>query len=384
MLPSQLGRHFWPDFAFISGVRVDYFSPTLYLTDILVFVLFLLAFKKLFKWFSGKRLIIFGVIALVAILNIATSLSPFVSIYKWLKVLELAFLVWWIYQSNIKIRTITLLLVIPVFFESALSFLQFWKIGSLGGVFWLFGERSFNSITPGVANTSFDGQLVLRPYGTFSHPNVLGGFLAITLPLILYYFPHKFRKITAGVLAFGLSTLFLTMSRAAISVGLTQIAIVLYLKSGKKLIFLVCLAIIIGLLSMCLPSRLESLEVRGQLSVLAEENFVRSPILGTGLGTSPLYKNPEIRIKNYALSYQPTHSIYLMSLGETGVLGLIGLVAVFGLAIYRVWRHKEWVFVASLVSILFLGMVDHYFFTLQQGQLLVALILGLAFARIRE
>ena len=36
LLPVQLGRHFWPEFALVFGIRIDYLSPTIYLTDLLV------------------------------------------------------------------------------------------------------------------------------------------------------------------------------------------------------------------------------------------------------------------------------------------------------------------------------------------------------------
>src|SRR5579872_3631132 len=33
-LPTQLGKHFWPDFTVVEGFRIDYLSPTLYFTDL--------------------------------------------------------------------------------------------------------------------------------------------------------------------------------------------------------------------------------------------------------------------------------------------------------------------------------------------------------------
>ena len=36
LIPTQLGYHFWPDFAFVNGIRVDYLAPTIYLTDLLI------------------------------------------------------------------------------------------------------------------------------------------------------------------------------------------------------------------------------------------------------------------------------------------------------------------------------------------------------------
>src|SRR3989344_6346282 len=38
-LPTQLGRHFWPEFSFIYSLPIDYLSPTLYLWDLLVVLL---------------------------------------------------------------------------------------------------------------------------------------------------------------------------------------------------------------------------------------------------------------------------------------------------------------------------------------------------------
>src|SRR4030042_4014068 len=36
LLPIQLGRHFWPTWSYTFGLKIDYFSPTAYLTDFLV------------------------------------------------------------------------------------------------------------------------------------------------------------------------------------------------------------------------------------------------------------------------------------------------------------------------------------------------------------
>ena len=37
-LPTQLGKHFFLDFSYLSGVRVDYLAPTIYLTDTIIFL----------------------------------------------------------------------------------------------------------------------------------------------------------------------------------------------------------------------------------------------------------------------------------------------------------------------------------------------------------
>src|SRR5258708_5835258 len=46
LLPTQFGRHFWPDFAFVQGQRSDYLSPTIYFTDIFITLLLLIWFAR--------------------------------------------------------------------------------------------------------------------------------------------------------------------------------------------------------------------------------------------------------------------------------------------------------------------------------------------------
>lgn len=36
LLPVQLGRHFWPEWSYVLGLKIDYLSPIIYLTDILI------------------------------------------------------------------------------------------------------------------------------------------------------------------------------------------------------------------------------------------------------------------------------------------------------------------------------------------------------------
>ena len=46
-LPTQLGYHFWPPWAYVFGIRIDYLSPTVYFTDVIVVALaLLLLFEK--------------------------------------------------------------------------------------------------------------------------------------------------------------------------------------------------------------------------------------------------------------------------------------------------------------------------------------------------
>lgn len=411
LLPTQLGMHFWPDSAFINGVRIDYFSPTLYVTDIVIFLLVLaeiggitweMSLRKRMNWpvvIGGSLIVLFAVV------NIWLSLSPAVSTYKWARVLELGVLGYMVVRNSKFLMANVKLWLIPVGYESILAMWQFWAQSSIGGLWYWAGERSFNASSLGSANAYVNGMLVLRPEGTFPHPNVLGGYLAIALPFILHYFLHNSRNITAqwkrlvaggwgAVLILGYAALFLSLSRSAIVVGLGASVVVAlpYLKRTKWVVA----AVIIGLVGAfyALSPRFGSLGVenepivaREQLTNWAIRNWARSPIWGTGLGTAPLYSTLAAdysgHIKNYALVYQPTHNIYLLTLAETGTVGLglvLGLIYVVG---RRQWRRENYLVLTPLISILVIGLFDHYWLTLQQAQLLLVLVLGLTVSSVK-
>lgn len=339
-LPSQLGFHFWPDWAYINGIRVDYFSPTLYFTDVLVIIFIILNFipiqSGLKKCFKSKKIIYFFLFFLsFIVLNTYFSLSPIVTLYKWFKFFEFSLFAYCIFllksrQSGtpprrwFKIKILNLL-IIPILYSCVLAIWQFVNQASVGGIWYFLGERTFNSSTPGIANAVINGQMVLRPYGTFPHPNVLTGFLIITGLILIKFIPHISRKITALVLVMVIVVLFLTPSRGNL---------------------------------------LNGLNIRQQFNNVAVNQWITSPVWGTGLGTSSLYTTG---VKNYALAHQPTHNIYLLLLSETGVLGLIAFL-------YLIKKR----FSLLLLPILFIGIFDHYWLTLQQGQLLLALVLGLS------
>lgn len=330
-LPSQLGLHFWPNWAFINGVRVDYFSPTLYFTDVLILILVILerakrprgSFKKMLSLRSSMTAVF---IILFVALNTYFSYSPAVTIYKWLKVAELGFLAWYVAKNKPSLK----LLIIPIIYSCVLAVWQMINQGSVGGLWYWLGERAFTFDTPGIAPW--------RPYATFSHPNILAGFLVVSTLLFLRlgpqrsedrkvpteqgsYLPQIYRIITVAMIA---GVLFLTLSKGD-------------LQNGWNL--------------------------RMQLNAIAIQQFATSPLIGTGLGTSPLYPR---NITNYALLHQPIHNIFLLVLSETGVFGLLGFLVILK-------KHWNW----FLIPILALGLFDHYWLTQQQTSLLLALVLGL-------
>ncbi len=116
-----------------------------------------------------------------------------VAFFAWIKILELAALGIYIMYAKPKLPQIIFPLSIGVFYSSCIAIIQFLLQHSIGGIFWFLGERTFSAFTPGIARIddtvsifNFHISLFkLRSYATFPHPNVFGGFLAVTLPLIV-------------------------------------------------------------------------------------------------------------------------------------------------------------------------------------------------------
>lgn len=382
-LPTQLARHFWPDWALVAGRRVDYLSPTFYLTDITIFATVLL-------WiFSPQKLRRFPVPILVCIClfvigNIYSSLSPLVSFYKWLRVLEFAAFGWYIAKTKPSFHLLTLVLCIPIFYSSLLAIAQFLFQHSIGGVWWFLGERTFDSATPGIARVNWCWSIaacreLLRPYATFPHPNVLGGFLAVGLPMVfIIALSHdrmsRSKKIFLYItFLLGLIALILTFSRSAWIVGALGILFSLILKRKSTWVLLV--AVCIGLA--CIPyirtltPASESVSVRQNLNRAAFALWKSYPLFGTGLGTF-IMELPRISSSRDLFFLQPVHNVYLLLLSETGIIG-------FGFSMWGLYMILKKNFSIGLVVLLLLGYVDHYPLTLQQGQLLLTLLLALNF-----
>ena len=121
----------------------------------------------------------------------------------------------------------------------------------------------------------------------------------------------------------------------------------------------------------------QSIWQRIELTQAAWQMFWQSPIFGIGLGNF-LPRLPEFLLPRQFYFLQPVHNIFLLTLTETGVI-IFGLT-IFGLGLIlkRLWQKRKHPLFLALLVIILTGFFDHYWLTLQQTQLLFALILGLS------
>ena len=408
LLPTQLGKHFWPDYAVIYGIKIDYLSPTIYLTDILIFLLFVFWVAKFLpkrKILNTKYLILYTKRAKIAILflgfllvGIVLAKSPLAGFYGILKLLELsffaAFTAWFLKKNPKSYHTLLLMFAIGIIAESMLAILQFINQGSIGGMLYWLGERSFTGETPGIANASVAGKLLLRPYATFPHPNVLAGYLVLGMTLIISninppaggQISNVKRALFPTALILGAIALLLTMSRVAILVFLVCVIVALYKKLPKKYISLGVLCFLAGviILFLLLPHRSfslsltdESVSVRKDLLVSGFAMFWQHPIFGVGLNNFLITLPSFLPTKHSVFFLQPVHNIFFLWLAQTGMVGATLAIGFFITFYKRLKKRFTWAQGLLIISLFIFGSVDHYLLTLQQGQLLFAFLVGI-------
>lgn len=314
-----------------------------------------------------------------------------VAIYKFFKIIEFSLLGFVIYKIKPKLETVSLVLSVAVFYSSVLAIWQFFAQKSIDGIFWFLGERTFNSATPAIAATSIGGNLLLRPYATFPHPNVLGGFLAVVLPLIFFSLCRPLHSKLFKVFLFislilGITALILSFSKVAwIVAALGFILSKKKIKLQRKIIVPILFLLI--LLSIFIPlitpdtfwAKYQYWQERVQLIKLAIPMTLQNIAFGVGLN------NSIIQLQSFSLSFpglfifQPVHNIFLLILTETGLTGLAFFMWGFLQTLTKAFKTNA-IFIAVLAQFFFLGLFDHYLLTLQQGQLMLVIFTALIFA----
>ncbi len=411
LLPTQLGRHFFFNFSLLNGIRSDYLAPTIYLTDIIAFLLigaelinkaknqFKNSRKEVKNTSRKLKIFLFSIFCYLLFTSIFITSNQWAALYKLVKITEFMLLGWVVIRIKPNILTVLKILSFTVFYSSIIAFGQFISQKSLDGFFWFLGERTFYAGTPGIAASSIAGRLILRPYATFPHPNVLGGFLAIILPLLLAVILN-YRKKLGKFLVFwfwltmitGFITLVLSFSRAAwiaATVGFLLVflnnknILINWLRAKNNLTLILFYGLIFFsiVIPLIFPQKIffsgKSFQERSQLTNVALILSSSHPYFGVGLNNFIVQSRLFINLYPNIYSFQPVHNIYLLVLTETGLVGFLLFLVLLIIAYRRSFSNYPLITIA-LIQIYFLGFFDHYLFTLQQGQLLFTVFISLA------
>jgi len=374
LLPIQLGLHFFPSYAFIDGIRIDYLDPTLYLTDIIAVALIITNYKNIVL----PKTKLSSVLIITLVINVIFSLSPLVTIYKSIKYLEI-FLLFLIFSKiNLKPKRLLIIFLFSTTIQVVLVLAQFLTKRSLQNVFYFLGERYFSISTPGIAKIVINGVEFLRPYGSFSHPNSLAGFFLAIHVFVLWNNAYKNTPLLKN-LTLAATAILVFMSFSKITILLLAVAYVLYGFKNYKTCKIcsigkaVSMIIIAGLFLM-FKGDPNTIQKRVLLMSHATQIFINNPLEGIGIGN---YVIAESNFPN-PFSYvfiEPVHNIFLLYLTEAGlVLTFLTGVMIFPF-LKRLWNNEVARNVMMVVVVT--GLFDHYWLTLQQNLLLLPVLFGL-------
>ncbi|MCR4324695.1 MAG: O-antigen ligase family protein [Candidatus Curtissbacteria bacterium] len=374
IIPIQLGKYFFSDSSYVLGIPIDYRAASIYLSDIVVSL-----FIPAFLWENRKNLKSIwekykSFISVLLVLNLyligsslLTSNDNQISIIFNLKTLTFSmFAIFAAHSlSKKKIREMALLVItVTSAVESLVIFAQFALQKSLG--LWILGERAFDSTTPLIAHLQFLGNQLLRPYGTFPHPNVAGAYLSFSLILLI---GSQFRRKTANLLPLVISTLALTLTFSRTAIIASIVGLVIIANKFKFTTLLLLIAIIAGT-TLIISQSLDVAPIAERLTLAqaALNITLLNPLFGVGSNNFILELS---RLNLFALSetrlLQPAHNVFLLILAENGIVGLL-LFATLLLVISKSINDK--IKLALFAAILIFSTTDHFLWTLQQGRLM--------------
>ncbi len=348
------------------------------------------------------------IILLLFLITLTTSVlmanNQTVAAYQALRILE-AILFFLIAKNLLKQKSLfekaTAVLFATGIIQSIIALTQFILQKSLGLKF--LGESVISPEILGVAKFEMGAEKLIRAYGTFPHPNLLGAFLLLTLASGIWLAQKKKigKLLSLGIILI-LAGIAVTFSRSIwlattlfllLNFILHQRNFLTWLKKDKsKLNYLILIfAIIFSLFFFTLgKSRLcfncqndNSLALRNIYQEQALNLIQQKPLLGIGAGNFTI--QTRISGTNYQLKnwqFQPVHNLYLLIIAEIGIVGFLLLayliIQQISPSLKKFENSPNSIFTIALCLFLLLGFFDHYFWTLPQGQLLF--VLALAFA----
>jgi O-antigen ligase len=402
----NLAYHFCSKFAYVDGFFVNYYDFVFHIVDLLIIavILWYLIIFKLWKHKRWKTLVLTAFslwtihnmifrdwIVLYwsfrLLLYVIAGVSIRISVFKFSKK-EKKNLANWLFGS---------LAVVGVI-QSVIVGLQFLLNRTLGIHF--LGESFVQSGISGTSSVILPNGTFLRGYGTFPHPNIVGGFISISIMVVsfrLLFGVNKKRFWLFIPLIFLLVGLVFTWSRSAWLFTLLSLILSFYLflrtkkkEVGRKILgsalivlglFTIWISVGGGKFAVSLRERVieqtlggnESVVQRRQLNQRAIDMYRENILTGVGAGNfiARLRNDPVLNESGLRIM-QPAHNIFLLGAAELGFMALWILSYYLYSSIKGIRTNIYYLF--PLLFLLVVGNVDHYPITLPQGLLLLLVL----------
>ena len=238
LLPWQT-RLIWRQ-GMINGGPWEYGTFSLYATEFLLILVLILGFIWLiFNRETKKRAgsDFFGFYLWIFILILASFISTYwapdylLALYAFIKLMEGMGLLALAIRIKFTFKRLALALTFAALIQSILAIYQFLNQSVIGNKWLGISEQSSASLGPAIVETITSRWL--RAYGSLPHPNILGGFLAIALLMLIGLAFVSQKKIERFfiLISFTLinAALFLTFSRESWLAYVLALAFLFYI-----------------------------------------------------------------------------------------------------------------------------------------------------------
>jgi len=419
LLPLQ--THLLLQSARLAGHEWPFGEISLYALDVGFFLLVISAFTARRYWKKLPLSYIFGLIIFICLLAVSVFLhhdakNTWVLFLRYLEGLALVALLAVVPDRT---RKLGIAFVAGITAAAAFGIWQF--MTQYVPKSSLFGVAEQNPSVAGVSVLLSSAGRFLRAYGTFSHPNIFGGYLAAALLMLLIIVlqrPASERRNSVSVkeflgryawtlvvlLLFGAFTFSFSRSAwIAFAVSLVVLASITVQRNRSYELRVWVLAGIVPIVFLVLHSSVlvplvserivarnvverVSIENRRQSLVEGYTIFKKYWAEGLGLGRSTYYIAEHSPESLQWWEIQPPHNIFLLLADEASIftaLTFIGVLVFLGRdSLHAVRQQKQNAFPMSALGLTFvalivvIGLFDHYLLTLPAGFFLTFTLLG--------
>lgn len=398
--------------ALIQGQVWEYGRFSLYAVDLLVLASAITwaitqAVQPRLRRLSALPLLCMGGLLFVSFMSIYFALDAGLAFNGFIRLAEGMVLFLLITQLRWSWRVPVWSVVVAGVVQSVMAFFEF-LFQYIPSFKWL-GLAAQDPTTSGVSVVVTTTGRFLRAYGTFPHPNILGGFMvyAIILAVALAITTEHERKRTVlyallPLLTVGLLFSFSRQSLLGVVVSLMAFPSMMAIRAKEQMrvwtiatgaVFVSALA----LSAVFAPLMLARLQVAGPLEAhsldaravgLKEAELILWDVWpqGVGIGNYTWALHEKIDSSFAAKDLQPVHIVPALIMAEIGIFGLLFYALFLAMLFWEGRHHPEperrsthLAIAGALIIIpIFLGLWDHYLWSLPVGQWMFWSMCGIA------
>ncbi len=385
----------------VSGELSAYAVLGVYVIEAMILFVFLLRMRSRYETEirqTNKALYLFLAAAFFSL-----SLSRFSSVgwFHLIHVVSATMLFFVMTDERTRLKSVLIAFLFGLIVPISIGWVQVLTGGSPDST--LLGIAAKDAETLGVAVVETVAGRTLRAYGTFPHPNIFGGYLAVGVIALAWLtrFAKGKRELVGILLGAGLlgSILIITFSRSAwLGLLMGLIVLIVFMLKQKKIPprhalpvmsfgFICVLATLFVFHSEVFARfnpnlRLEAISIEERTSQYQTFGsvFFSSPIFGVG-PNAYTFTLADQDPGQPAWSYQPIHNTLLLILAELGVIGFFFFALFVGcisrMSLMSVRTPNGMFAVALGVSLTVIALFDHYLWSLWPGLALTAFVLAI-------